>query len=388
MMIDARRSNKYIRQPKRLVPGLLTVLFCLGFLYRSIHIQKQRTKSNPSSQQEQRQQKQRKEDSIKTIVPPLSGNTKKRKINNSNTINSTKSVFTNKKHDSREQHKRQQHPTHDGGDCQAFHGPRRPPWAKPEDMRETIQEFSKLYEKRPIVDNEGGMRFDHSFAAWYTLRQLQPQTVIESGAFMGHSTWLIRQILPKARIISLDPRKPNAILPEVEYKNGKDFQDFAKIDWKNQMGIDPNTTLIFLDDHQSGFRRVFREGRSMGFRRYILEDNYPFLHGDNLSLKWVCERQRKDEWPGVVKDNFGQTQFPQTWEEHVAQGDEAEHLTKYYYEFPPVSSEEFTKQTRYNRNYTTTPILLEKYDHERLVPKLPAIEFNMYTHFSYLELKD
>jgi hypothetical protein len=41
-------------------------------------------------------------------------------------------------------------------------------------MRDDIPEFAALYAKRHIQDNEGAMRFDHSFDAWYILRALQP----------------------------------------------------------------------------------------------------------------------------------------------------------------------------------------------------------------------
>jgi hypothetical protein len=284
----------------------------------------------------------------------------------------------------------QHHTFPDGGDCQAFQGPRRPQWADPAKMRNAIPEFAALYAKRPIQDNEGGMRFDHSFAAWYTLRALQPPptTVIESGTFNGHSTWLIAETLPKARIISLDKSvAPQERRPGVEYMVLDKFIDFAMVDWKAK-GVDPQTAVVFLDDHQSGFRRVFREGHPQGFLRYILEDNYPYLEGDNLSMKWVCERERKDAWPGIVRDNFDTTRTSQTWEEHVKQGDEAERKTKYYYEFPPIAHEKFTKQMRYNSKYASQPIVTRQSDFDKLLPKLPAIEFKMYTHFSYIELNE
>jgi hypothetical protein len=57
-----------------------------------------------------------------------------------------------------------------------------------------------------------------------------------------------------------------------------DFIDFAIVNWKAK-GVDPRTAIVFLDDHQSGFRRVFREGHQQGFLRYILEDNYAISEG-------------------------------------------------------------------------------------------------------------
>ena len=159
------------------------------------------------------------------------------------------------------------------------------------------------------------------------------------------------------------------------------------VDWKTK-GVDPQTAVVFLDDHQSGFRRVFREGHHHGFLRYILDDNYGYLEGDCLSLKWVCERERRDAWPGIVRDNFGKTKTPQTWEEHVKQGDEAERKTKYYYEFPPIAHEKFTNQTFYNSKYASQPIVTTQSDYDKLIPDLPAIEFGGYTNFVYVELKE
>jgi hypothetical protein len=277
----------------------------------------------------------------------------------------------------------------DGGDCQAFNGPRRPPWARPLKMRDTIPQFAKLYAKRPFKDNKGGMKFDHSFALWYTLRSLSPPptTVIESGAFHGHSAWLIKQTLPDARIISLDPAAPKKILPRVEYMTAKDFVDFAKVDWKAK-GVDARKTLVFLDDHQSSFRRIFREGHHQGFLRYIIEDNDPYPKGDNLGMKWVCERERKDAWPGAVLDDFARKTTPHTWEEHIKQGEEAERKTQFYYEFPPIAHENFTKQTRYDSKYASHAIVQTESDFNKLVPKLPLGEFGIYNHFSYVELKE
>ena len=116
--------------------------------------------------------------------------------------------------------------------------------------------------------------------------------------------------------------------------------------------------------------------------------NYPYLEGDNLSMKWVCERERMDAWPGIVYDNFGKTKTPQTWEEHVKQGGEAERKPKYYYEFPLIAHEMFTEEMRYKSKYASQPIVSTQSDNNNLIRKLPADEFAMYTHFSYIELKE
>lgn len=274
----------------------------------------------------------------------------------------------------------------DGGDCQAMEGDmRRPSWACLSAMKAAIPGFLKLYERRPIKDNAGGMLADHSFALWYTLRQVQPKIIIESGAFKGHGTWLMRQALPHARIISVDPRGPTHRLPGVEYLIGKSFRDFGEIDWVAR-GVDPAETLVFLDDHQSGYRRIFQDNLRFKFWRFIAEDNYGYTLGDNMSLKNVCETKRKSKWPGLVQDNFGKKRTAMTWEEHLGLGKKVEKYLTTYYEFPPMAASELTGQKRWDPEYSSTPIVTDPIEFEKLFSKVDKKQFLMYTHFTYVEV--
>lgn len=119
----------------------------------------------------------------------------------------------------------------DQGDCNAI-GPRRPEWYNREHLLRSIPEFRRLYEKRPFKQNAGGMRFDHSFALWFMLRQIRPRPkfVIESGAHRGHSTWIIRNSLPSVMIVSISPEEPGIKHPQVMYFNAINFTDFSKFD--------------------------------------------------------------------------------------------------------------------------------------------------------------
>lgn len=277
--------------------------------------------------------------------------------------------------------------TMDGGDCEALGSPRRPSWARPSVMRKALLPFLLDYKRRPVRNNAGGMRLDHSFALWFTLHSLNPPPafVVESGAFRGLSTWIIATCLPNATIFSLDPGRPERRLPGVVYLTNDSFTDFKAVDWAAR-GVDPSRALVFFDDHQSGFRRVYREGAKMGFRRFIAEDNYPFPAGDSMSLKWVCERSRRELWPGSVRDNFGREVYSQTWAEHVALGDEMRERTKVYYEFPPIANETLSGQNRFDSRHTSRAIMQDRADYERLFWSVPQDELNMYTHFSYIEL--
>jgi hypothetical protein len=282
------------------------------------------------------------------------------------------------------------HSDPDGGDCQALKGElRRPTWACLSAMRDTLPEFIQLYRnERPIKDNHGGMRFDHSFALWYSLRQLQPKYVIESGAFKGHGTWIIRQALPHAKIWSLDPNPPVNRLPDVQYMVGEDFVDVAKVDWKEK-GVDPQSTVMFMDDHQSAYRRIFLELRKQGFHLFLIEDNYPYAGGDNMSFKWVCELNRKEKWPGMAKDNFGHLTYPNvTWEQHLNHASFLPSVVVQYYEFPPVVASELSGQKRFKPEFTSKPIVSDAgyFQRKGLSTLRDEHELEGYTHFLFIEI--
>lgn len=223
----------------------------------------------------------------------------------------------------------------DYGDCQAI-GPRRPSWADRNEMKSSLHEFSRIYDRRPFRENKGGMRFHHSFGLWYTLRAISPQPsfVIESGANRGHSAWIIRQALPGVRLISISPNTPIKTVENAYYFTGKRFVDFNCHNWTTS-NLDLENALILFDDHQSAFRRVFQEGLRFGFKRFIFDDNCEYQQCDALSMKWLCETRRKVEWNGYIRDNFGKIVVSQSWDEHIKQAEELDKI-KAYYEFPPV----------------------------------------------------
>jgi hypothetical protein len=135
------------------------------------------------------------------------------------------------------------------------------------DLLNALEEFVPIYETRPIKNNMYGMGFDHSFGLWFMARWLNPDLMIESGAFKGHSTWVLRQAMPNTRIISLSPRHPEKYLRKgpgyvdrnCTYLAGKDFVDFGSVDWgrllRNHGISDPSKVLVFFDDHQSELKR-------------------------------------------------------------------------------------------------------------------------------------
>lgn len=135
------------------------------------------------------------------------------------------------------------------------------------DLLKGLEEFVPIYETRPIKNNMYGMGFDHSFGLWFVARWLKPDLMIESGAFKGHSTWVLRQAMPDKPIVSLSPRHPEKYLKKgpayvdgnCTYLAGKEFVDFGSLNWGKVMkkhGItDLSRVLVFFDDHQNELKR-------------------------------------------------------------------------------------------------------------------------------------
>lgn len=148
-------------------------------------------------------------------------------------------------------------------------------------MTELLKEFAALYESRPIKDNDGGMKSGHMFHAWSIVKKLQPKTLIESGVWKGLGTWFFEQASPSTNIISIDPDLSNRqyISPTVDYRT----EDFLTTDWSE---IDKENSLVFFDDHQNCIPRL-KKCKELGFKKIVIEDNYPWQQGDCYSPKKI-----------------------------------------------------------------------------------------------------
>lgn len=147
------------------------------------------------------------------------------------------------------------------------------------DVRHEVEEFVAIYERRPIRLNVGGMRFNHSFATWFILKTVKPHFIIESGVWRGHSTWLIEQVCPHAKLFCLD-----LDFSKLVYRSSKATylqKDFAECGW---LDVDRAATVCFFDDHQNAYARL-KDLRWAGFTRAIFEDNFPCGEGDCYTLR-------------------------------------------------------------------------------------------------------
>ncbi|KAJ6947388.1 hypothetical protein NC651_001928 [Populus alba x Populus x berolinensis] len=324
--------------------------------------------------------------------------------------------------------------------CRSKHG-KTVQWTS-KDLTKGLEEFVPIYESRPIKNNMYGMGFDHSFGLWFTARWLKPVLMIESGAFKGHSTWVLRQAMPDTPIISLSPRHPEKYLKKgaayvdgnCTYLAGKDFVDFGSVDWKSMMkkhGItDLSRILIFFDDHQNELKRV-KQALDAGFRHLVFEDNYDTGTGDHYSLRQICDQsyirggghscfrdsdearirlKRKlfwekavgidelcgpnEAWWGVggwMRDDFNHSNKPISYAEHFQNSRFIESILDVYWELPPVAGPSLTHQTRYDPARATSPIVEDgRYGlFQRLgLSRLDRSVFNGYTQMVYLEISE
>tara|TARA_B110000444_G_C18835834_1_gene595867 strand:- start:1850 stop:2692 length:843 start_codon:yes stop_codon:yes gene_type:complete len=148
-----------------------------------------------------------------------------------------------------------------------------------------LEEFVDVFIKSPIVENSGGMGFNHSYFTYYVMKELTPQLVVESGVWKGHSTYIIESASPNSNIVSLDIDLSRNIYKS---KNSKYFEtDFNNIDWSSIDGVDDS--VCFFDDHQNSLDRL-KEMKWWGFKRAIFEDNFPTSEGDSYSLKQIINQ--------------------------------------------------------------------------------------------------
>lgn len=142
-----------------------------------------------------------------------------------------------------------------------------------------FKNFLKIYKKRPIKKNKGGILLGHAFALYYFLKKINPPYIVESGTFKGQSSWIILQACPKSKIISIDT-KPT----KISYKNKKIIyltKDFENNDWSKI----PKNSLVFFDDHQNALKRLIYS-KWFGFKYVIFEDN-DVLQKDFYSIRQV-----------------------------------------------------------------------------------------------------
>jgi tetratricopeptide (TPR) repeat protein len=136
------------------------------------------------------------------------------------------------------------------------------------EFEKSLLEFLEVYEKRPIQNNEGGVKSIGAFTLWFFLKRDHPKLVIESGVFKGLTTWIIEQAVPEAKIICFDPNpKQRVYNSQVAIYESGDFISFDFADY------DLSQSLAFFDDGQNIYDRTL-QAKEKGFTRLIVNNNY------------------------------------------------------------------------------------------------------------------
>lgn len=160
---------------------------------------------------------------------------------------------------------------------------------------ELLNEFLHIYQGRFDKTNLCGIRVNHAYSLFLTIKQLRPKAIIESGVNAGVSTYIMRMAAGDDTLIyALDPLDepicgqnkrwidPN---PNTIYITGKEnFKDLTEVNWNEiltQRNVNPKEVLVFLDDHLVMFDRLATLFK-IGFSHVLVEDNYKHKEGATI----------------------------------------------------------------------------------------------------------
>ncbi len=151
-------------------------------------------------------------------------------------------------------------------------------------LNNNLNDFLKIYKKRPIKYNRSGMKIEHCYALYCFLKKIKPKIIIESGIWKGQTTWLIKQILKKSIIYSIDI---NLSQREIIYKDVNYLdKDITEYDWSH---IDKNNTVIIFDDHVCFSKRINFLIKNK-FKKIIFDDNLPNGYIGYYTPKMIIEK--------------------------------------------------------------------------------------------------
>jgi hypothetical protein len=138
-----------------------------------------------------------------------------------------------------------------------------------EDADRIYDRFMASYARRPMRDNVGGTMHNSSFWVFATVALLRPGLIVESGTYLGQSSWMMAEASPDSRIVTFDivRERNRAKDPRVDYRLGDwaDDPEFKEL---------PDGTLLYFDDHISHRKRI-EETVARGGALALLDDDVP-----------------------------------------------------------------------------------------------------------------
>lgn len=99
---------------------------------------------------------------------------------------------------------------------------------------------------------------------------------------------------------------------------GEKFVDLMKLDWKGMIAkkeVDPDTTIVFLDDEADVFERI-NGILEVGLRHVLVEDNFKYGDGGNSKTKastpkqMFCAKELKQKGEWLFKNIVAYAEFP------------------------------------------------------------------------------
>ena len=165
-------------------------------------------------------------------------------------------------------------------------------------FKKEFKKFIKIYNNKPIQNNQSGMKIDHCFALFCFLKKINPKYVIESGVWKGQTTWLIKETLKNAKIISIDIDLSNreVIYDDVTYLD----KDISKYKWNK---IKKSRAVIIFDDHVC-FSKRLNFLKKNKFKHIIFDDNLPNHYIGYYTPKMITENQYLIKKEFIKYSNF------------------------------------------------------------------------------------
>ena len=141
-------------------------------------------------------------------------------------------------------------------------------------VKSVLSDFVRIYEDRKVADNAGGAGEYPSAWIYLIARLFDPNLIIESGVWKGHTSWLFRMACPHAEIHSFDISLGQLVckLDDISYY----AKDWMSDDVVTNLAIDDHS-LAYFDDHINQCLRV-KQAYDMGFKYILFDDNAPVVN--------------------------------------------------------------------------------------------------------------
>ena len=204
-------------------------------------------------------------------------------------------------------------------------------------IKKIIKDFNNAAKNFVIKSEKGNLGYLNSLKLYLFIRIFNPKNVVESGAFKGHSSYIISIASNNlTKIYSFDINLDNLIIKSKKVT-------FIEDDWKNIIDKKikkKKKTLLFFDDHVSQVDRLL-EANELGFKNIIFDDNYDLgsLYNDgwpavptiDMCFNKISYTERSLKW--IKNKNF----YRATWNKNRLK--QCKNLIQLKIDFPSLYEE-------------------------------------------------